>query len=372
MEENKDITFEALMLGDHNISHLKVREDSDPTRNDVPEKTLEDASEMTSSLKNFIKKTPPVTKETACDILLQKIKIEENISKNHKPASIVFLKHWSVAASVILIIGLALITYLEYSSKFMADTGFHEIIVPTGEKSQVVLSDGSSIWLNSESKFRYPDNFKTHAREVYLEGEAFFDIKKDNGKPFFVHANDIKVKVLGTEFNIKNYSNDETFEATVIEGSVLLTESSDFYSFNPVILKKDEKAVLFKSERSLLVESTIKKNKSGVADQNTKAEPIQRKPSITITKVDTDPVISWKDHLLVFDNETMGEMAKKMARWYKMPVQIQDSSLINERYTGKFVNNETIYQVLRAIKETTPIKYKINDNKVFIYPSDKY
>ena len=67
----------------------------------------------------------------------------------------------------------------------------------------------------------------------------------------------------------------------------------------------------------------------------------------------------------------MGEMAKKMTRWYKMPVHIKDSTLINERYTGKFVNNETIYQVLGAIKETTPITYKITDNKVYIYPSDK-
>ena len=119
------------------------------------------------------------------------------------------------------------------------------------------------------------------------------------------------------------------------------------------------------------MESTINKSKNEDAARKPVSEPIQRKPSITITKVDTDPVISWKDHLLIFDNETMGEMAKKMTRWYKMPVHIKDSTLINERYTGKFVNNETIYQVLGAIKETTPITYKINDNKVYIYPSDK-
>ena len=238
---------------------------------------------------------------------------------------------------------------------------YHEVIVPSGEKSQVFLSDGTKIWLNSESNLRYPDKYKKSKRAVFLEGEGYFDVSELNGSNFTVYTQDIKVEALGTIFNIKSYPGDRTIETTLVEGSVKVGPSSNENIFTNVILKPNERFVYRKYAGA--------DSKSDIADNRDKKSimqsmvPVQR---ITVNKVNTENVTCWKDHLLVFDNETFEEIAVKMSRWYKLKVNILDNDLKRHRFTGKFINNETVFNVLEAIDLTTPIEYTLINNEVNI------
>ena len=109
-------------------------------------------------------------------------------------------------------------------------------------------------------------------------------------------------------------------------------------------------------------------NISNEIGQNEQQVPVKE---ILISHVNTDNITSWKDHLLVFDNETLEEIAVKMSRWYKVQIEIMEPGLKTHRYTGKFVNNETLDQVLEAINLTTPIQYKIRQNSVQIWSRKK-
>lgn len=374
MNNKNELKFEDLILDEVFISYVKGKcKDSDGwnerfRNNDNLALEANKAKELIQALENNHQAEPFINKEIAANILIQKINFEDKLTRNKKPLNIFYYKHWMVAASVsLVIVAICLTFFIKPLGLAGADeVKYNEIIVPLGEKTELVLTDGSKIWLNSETRFRYPESFSKNTRDVYLEGEAFFDVIKNPKKPFIVHANEVNIKVLGTEFNLKNYPYDNTLETTVVKGKVLLSQADENYIFSPVVLNMNEKAVLFKNDKKLTVESTLKRELNQSKNTPVKDIVISKKPSITIKKVNTEPVISWKDHLLIFDNEPLGDMATKMTRWYKMQVTIQDTTLLNERYTGKFVNNETIYQVLEAIKLTTPIQFEAIDNQILI------
>lgn len=237
-----------------------------------------------------------------------------------------------------------------------------KVIVPSGEKSQLILSDGTKVWLNSESKLVYPANFTIKERTVSLEGEAYFDVTKVKNSYFVVYTQDFKVKVLGTKFNIKSYPKDRTIETTVVEGMVSIESGKSKFNLSPIILKPTERLVYRKDTAS---ESKKETRVNEIESDMEKIQPISSQ-EIFISHVNTENITCWKDHLLVFDNETFDEIALKMSRWYKVQITIQDEPLKLHRYTGKFVNNESLTQVLEAIKLTTPICYTVHQNSVVI------
>lgn len=242
-----------------------------------------------------------------------------------------------------------------------------ELIVPSGEKSQLILADGTKVWINSESRLVYPVNFKSKERSVLLEGEAYFDVSRDGNSSFTVYTQEVKVKVLGTKFNVKSYPKDQTVETTVVEGLVRIEDEEEKVRFSPVLLKTAERMVFRKEDKGRQPGRDETKSGEGVIQ---KEIPVAVK-EILISHVNTDNITSWKDHLLVFDNETLEEIALKMSRWYKVKVEIMESGLKTQRYTGKFVNNETLDQVLEAINLTTPVQYTIQQNIVQIRPRNK-
>lgn len=238
---------------------------------------------------------------------------------------------------------------------------YNEIEVPSGEKSAVKLSDGTIVWLNSESKLKYPVNFNTKCRNVYLEGEGYFDVAKQDGKNFIVNTQNIKVVALGTIFNVKSYPEDDNIEATLVEGSIKFQQNSEGEDLPDIILKPDQKLTYQKEIGKASVSEVLE-----VKDTTFQTEKINTKASFSIEKVNASNIVSWKDHLLVFENETFEEIAKKMSRWYKMDVVIKGDELKDLRFTGKFIHNETFIQVLEAIDLTTSINYDINANSVII------
>jgi len=238
---------------------------------------------------------------------------------------------------------------------------YNEIIVPYGSKSKVKLPDGTFVTLNSGSKLIYPVFFRGEKREVYLEGEAHFQVKSDSAHPFYVKTDEITIKVLGTVFNVKAYPETNTIETTLIEGSLEIINNSRLKIIQrerKVLLKPSQKAIYIKNEKKLTfdekVEVKLKAYKTEIPEIK-----IQEKANI-------DLIVAWKDNRLIFDNERFEDIAIKLQRWFNVVIEIKSEELKGERFTGKF-ENETIEQILNALKLAEPFEYKMNKNQIIIY-----
>jgi ferric-dicitrate binding protein FerR (iron transport regulator) len=271
--------------------------------------------------------------------------INEEKPESGRTISFVNSTWFKIAAVSLLVIGLSsLWNVLRTHDIKVRELAYNEIIVPLGEKAQIILSDGSHVWINSASKLRYPVMFGETSRDVTLEGEAFFDVVKKHGQTFVVNTRDVKVNVLGTAFNVKCYPGDEKTQTIVVRGEVKVED-----------IHGDQKAIIIKPNEMATLQNRI------TPDQIT-----SRLNSITVRKVDPEGLVSWKDQMLVFNGESFDDLAIKMERWFNVRIKIDDIELKTERYSGKFVHNETVYQVLEAIKITTPIVYKVEKDTIII------
>jgi len=230
----------------------------------------------------------------------------------------------------------------------------NEISVSYGSKSKVTLPDGSVVMLNSGSILRYPTRFDGNNRQVYVEGEAYFDVMKDKHHPFYVSTNSITIKVLGTKFNVKSYSDEKTVETTLVSGSV------EIYSNRKEINDENRLAVLKPNQQATF---EVEKSKLSVSDLGNKTDSIK---AIQINaRVDVNPVIAWKDNRLVFRDENFADLTHKLERWYNVEIEIKDESLKTTLFSGVF-EKESIEQSLTALRLATPFNYKIKQNHVTI------
>ncbi|MBC7947217.1 MAG: FecR family protein [Chitinophagaceae bacterium] len=226
-----------------------------------------------------------------------------------------------------------------------------------GSKSKIQLPDGTQVWLNADSKITYNENFQGALREVQLTGEAFFDVVRDESRPFVIHANAIDVRVLGTAFNVRSYENEKKTETSLIHGSVEITlrNSPD----NKYILKPNEKLIVQNDNLQLLAEK----------DATKKSEP--KKPILTLAKInyqekDTSALETlWVKNKLAFDGETFEEIALKIERWYDVKVNINDDRIRKVEFSGIF-EDENLQQVMEALQITGKFKYNIYKREVTI------
>jgi transmembrane sensor len=268
-----------------------------------------------------------------------------------------------LAAALLVLIGLsAVLLYVFQQSDHgtaLPDNGYFTIIAPRNQKSRIILSDGTKVWLNCGTSIKYAATYGQATRDIYLDGEAFFEVAKDPAHPFLVHASSLVVKALGTTFNVKCYPEDQTIETTLVEGKVEVErKDGQIIKARPVILHPNQKAIFNKTNKKVSVSQLID------AGLNSESR-------IGITRQEManslEAVISWKDQELVFENEPLFELTKRLERWYNVSFEIKDSiSLMDNKYTGKFVNNESLDQVLMIISRTTPISYSIHSGKVTI------
>ena len=221
----------------------------------------------------------------------------------------------------------------------------NEVSVLYGSKSKITLPDGSTVNLNSGSVLRYPAQFDNENRKVSIEGEAYFDVKKDPNHPFLVRTNGVTVRVLGTKFNVKSYPDEKTVETTLVTGKV------ELYSNNQEINDKNRLMVLAPNQQAVFEVQKGKKDSiiSMVHNQN----------------IDVNPIISWKDNRLMFRDEKFVDLAQKLERWYNVDIQINDQKLQNTPFSGVFVK-ETVEQSLNALRLATPFKYKMDKNKIIV------
>ncbi len=214
------------------------------------------------------------------------------------------------------------------------DYTMQEISSPIGMKTHIVLPDGSDVWLNAGSKINYRIPFIGKTRNVTLVGEAFLNVKKNEKSPFVVSSGDTKVKVLGTQFNVKSYPEDNKVEVALKEGSV------KFYFINShgkkvfTQLKPDDYLVLNKSNK----EVTVKKEK-------------------------LDKYILWYKDILIFDDTPFMEVAKTLERWYGVKVIIADDEIKNYKFTTVF-ENEPFTRVLELLELTSPISIEYKNGKL--------
>lgn len=202
-----------------------------------------------------------------------------------------------------------------------------------GDHEMITLPDGSTVTLNSNSSIKYHGDFDQTIRKVTLTGEAFFDIKRDETRPFIVHTEHLKVKVLGTSFNVKSYPKDEKIETTLVSGKVEVIQD-----------KKKNAIVLQPSHRA-----TFDKSKS----------------DIKVDKVDSKSIVAWQEGKLIFDNTPLKQVILDLNRKYNVEFVVQSDALLQYKYTGEFDNLE-LEDVLELLKISSPINYKYINNKIML------
>lgn len=231
-----------------------------------------------------------------------------------------------------------------------------EISTRYGSKSKITLPDGTIVWLNSGSNLLYNNkSFGESDREVTLSGEAFFNVTHDPEHPFIIHAGKINVQVLGTSFDVKNYPDDKTVEATLIKGSIEVTFAND--PGRKVLLKPDEKLTVYNNGKT---ETQHLKTPGPEIKNVYKVSPLTVLPEDS-TVVET----SWVQNKLAFSSEAFSQLAIQMERWYNVKIHFSGDKVQQYHFTGIF-EDETLDQALKALQITAPFHYKVEKNEVYI------
>jgi len=268
-------------------------------------------------------------------IILDKVHHRINLEQDKKPKSTIKKLIFTISKiAAILIIGLLLGLSIQYFKK--AEPEYFTSISPKGSVSQMVLPDNSIVYLNAGSQLKYTVEGLKRKREVFLDGEAWFDITKNEKKPFVVHTPFYDINVTGTQFNVKAYKTDDEISTTLEEGSVHITSSEN--------LKLVETTVVQPGEQ--LVYSSLKK-------------------AIEVKQVETRMFTAWKDNKLIFINMNLKELFVVLERKYGVDIQVTNNLILDYHYDGT-IKNETILEVLDLLKETLPIKYKIEGQTIVI------
>jgi ferric-dicitrate binding protein FerR (iron transport regulator) len=269
------------------------------------------------------------------------------------------------AAVVLFLIGFGITSY--FYLKPQEEIAFNEISTKTGEKAHIKLSDGTSIWLNASSKLRYPNVLNGKKVDVYLQGEAYFDVTHVGNRLFQVHTSDLNIKVLGTAFNVKSYPEEKITETTLVRGKVRIegkSEDSDDF----VILLPNQKASYLGNHSKLIVTESISKNMEARSDDVLQLKEIASRTNATVVLsnfVNTKYETSWKDGRLEFVDEQFSSLAVKMERWFGVNIYINDPQLRSVRYTGTF-EKQNIEQALKALSISLPFKYVISKDSIII------
>lgn len=227
---------------------------------------------------------------------------------------------------------------LEYNHSVTSDKNIHQlsyntINIPRGGEYQVVLSDGTKVWLNSASSLKYPAVFHGNERKVELSGEAYFEVAKNVSKPFHVVVNGINVQVLGTHFNIMSYGDDKEVKTTLLEGSVRLSGKTA-----AILLKPGQQAMLNEQQTAFNVKT-----------------------------VDVEDVIAWKNGLFAFNNEDIQTIMKRISRWYDVEV-IFPENFRRRNFGGTISRFKDVESVLKSLELTGSIHFKIEGRRITVMP----
>ncbi len=215
----------------------------------------------------------------------------------------------------------------------------NEVVIPYGKQSQISLSDGTIIWINAGSRLAFPTQFNKKTREVYLEGEAYFEVTHDANRAFIVNTEAISVKVYGTKFNLSAYKQDERLETTLLEGKVSVTNlNSSKILRRETFLVPNQKASFNKKDNTIRLEDDPEASSS----------------------------IAWVDGWLSFKQEKLQEVHSKLHRFYNVDFDQVPKGLDNNLISGKLDLKDSLQYVLKTLSDVTGLKYKLENNFVEI------
>lgn len=210
---------------------------------------------------------------------------------------------------------------------------YNTLEIPRKGEYKVILSDGSQVWLNSESVLRYPQTFAGNERHVYLSGEAYFEVSHCPEQPFIVYLNEgEKIKVLGTSFNIQAYRDEKEIYTTLVEGKVSFESG-------------ERQLSLFEGEQVVL---------------NTESH------SLTKRKVDVRPYIAWKEGRFVFRRVRLEEIMKMVARWYDVEVRYEDEMVKDISFSGNVLRYEDFDKIIAMLEMTRMVDFKVENKRISI------
>jgi ferric-dicitrate binding protein FerR (iron transport regulator) len=216
---------------------------------------------------------------------------------------------------------------------------YNTLKVPYGKRFMLILSDGTKVHLNAGTTLRYPVEFiRGKNRQVFLQGEAYFDVAKDERHPFVINANELNIQVLGTQFNLSAYPEDEMVKTVLVEGSVgFFEKGEDFDSKTNAMLQPGFMATWQKEDKSMAYD-----------------------------EVDTDIYTGWMDGKIIFNHIPFKDILKKLERNYDVKITNNNKALNDVRFTASF-DTETMEQILNAFKKSYPLHFEItNDNQISI------
>lgn len=267
--------------------------------------------------------------------LYQKITADPRFSLSSEPPEkpVFHFRRWmSVAAGIFIVLSIVLfVAYKAKQTPAQQALVYYEKIVPYGKKIQLSLPDGTQVWVNSGSKLKYPSNFTGSKRELYLEGEAYFDVTHDPKRPFIIHTGRVFTQVLGTAFNIKAYDSNK-MSVTVARGKVSVG-----------------------LQRKLL--SVLTPNQCLSYNQ---LSGDSKKYKVNASR------LRWMSGDLIFDNTNLGEAAQVLERWYNVKIAFANPKAKAFNFTASFLKHEDIDQVMNVLSELSRFRYERNANEITI------
>lgn len=260
---------------------------------------------------------------------------------------------WGAAAASILLFWFFFRTNENNITKPINNT----VSTKAGDKAKINLPDGSKVWLNGDSKISYVEDFQNKTREVYLSGEAFFDVAKDKTKPFIIHTRTINLKVLGTAFNVRSYLNEKETETALVHGSIEITLRN----------RPDQKIILKPGEKLLVKNIPVATSVNYKKQKRDEETPIAVLTNMHYYGTDSSSVeTSWTKNELVFNDEPLDKIALNLERWFNVRITVTNESLKKEKYTATLEENDKLEDFLEALRLTEGFHYSIKNKEVII------
>lgn len=317
--------------------------------NEIESKIVEDYFDSFTSLPNVLDQAPWAEREIIKQRMQQKLmqRIAGNTSKGNSFP--IHFRHIAAAAAILLVI-LSIAIYFNLPSNI--STKSYEVTLEKGQQRRLLLEDGTAVILNASSKLIYPASFKnTDKREVTLIGEAYFDVAKAPNKPFLIHTPRMEIHVLGTAFNVRDYTEDELAETSLIQGKVAVWKTGEETS--KVILQPKEKFVLAERAAAFPGDQNISKNAPKQVDVMVQ--------SIQLSTADGKPLeTEWLLKRITIKEESLQQIAQRLERMYGVKITISNPAIAKQLYSATF-DHEQLDTILRALQVVAPFRYKKDD-----------
>ena len=295
------------------------------------------------------------TKVQSCGSFPKFNEIKSDVGDVKLRKAITLSYRWAAVAAMLFVVCGTLFYHLISRSSGASDV-YQEIIVPLGSRAKVALPDGSQVNLNAGSTLRYQNIFGLKRRDVWLDGEGFFDVRKSS-KPFIVHSGTVQIKAVGTSFNVRAYASDQIVETTLVSGKIVVTGIGQHR-------ETTEHGMTLLPNQKLIVSNLPDRQDS--SDESSSEQVVDTEKTVILKKkVNPAPEISWKDNKWVIDREDLNSLAVKLERRFDVEIIFSDEQLKSFRYNGS-LPDLSMEQVLKVISMASPIDYSVNEKTVII------